>query len=124
MIAKNIKSTRRQILTVTACGALLLAGLVAGGSLLGGKIHTVRARDAPGNGETNGCPCSNRTLKGRYGMKGEGIVPSGPPPAALVPFAMVGLQTLDGEGNLTDAATTSLNGVVMTNVNYGTYTVN
>ena len=57
-------------------------------------------------------------------MKGEGLVPSGPPPAQLVPFAMVGIQTLDGEGNLTDAATTSLNGVVMTNVNHGTYTVN
>jgi hypothetical protein len=123
MIAKKIKSTNRQTLAITTFGALLLAGLVAGGSLLGGKVYTAQAHNGSSD-ETNGFPCSNNTLKGRYGMKGEGLVPSGPPPAPLVPFAMVGVQTLDGEGNLTDAATTSLNGLVMTNVNQGTYTVN
>lgn len=123
MIAKNTKSTRRQILASATCGVFILAGLVMSASLFGSNSDTVHAQVPPETG-AKGFPCSNRTLTGRYGMKGEGLVPSGPPPAQLVPFAMVGIQTLDGEGNLTDAATTSLNGVVMTNVNHGTYTVN
>ena len=123
MIVKNMKSTRRQILALATFGVFVLAGLVMSASLFGSRIDTVRAQAAPDT-DAMGFPCSNHTLKGRYGMKGEGLVPSGPPPAPLVPFAMVGIQTLDGEGNLTDAATTSLNGVVASNVNQGTYTVN
>jgi hypothetical protein len=119
MITKNIKPTKRQIMAVTAGGVLLLGGLVAGGSLFEAKILTAQAQT-----DSTGFPCSNRTLKGRYGIKGDGIVPSGPPPAPLVPFAMIGIETLDGEGNLTDDATTSLNGLVASNVNPGTYSIN
>ena len=123
MMEKDHKPTRRHILTVTAFGLLILAGLVAEGVLFGGKLHPVHAQVLD-NGGARGFRCSNRTLKGRYGIKGDGLVPSGPPPAPLVPFAMVGIETLDGEGNLTDAATTSLNGVTASNVNQGTYTIN
>ena len=118
MITKNIKSTRSQIMALAACGVFLLAGLVVSGWLFQSNTLAARAQ------ADNDFPCSNRTLKGRYGIKGEGLVPGGPPPAPLVPFAIVGIQTLDGAGNLTDAATTSLNGVVASNVNPGTYTVN
>jgi hypothetical protein len=118
MTAKNTKSIGRQILAVT-CGIFLLGALVVGGSYFGAKDLTAHAQN-----DGSGFPCSNQTLKGRYGMKGEGLVPGGPPPAPLVPFAMVGIETLDGEGNLTDAATISLNGVVASNVNPGTYNVN
>ena len=124
MISKNIKLTRRQILAIATCGVFLLTGLVMSASLFGSKIDTVHAQVVPDTSGTNGFPCSNRTLRGRYGMKGEGLVPSGPPPAPLVPFAVVGIETLDGEGNVIDAATTSLNGVVASNVNHGTYSVN
>ena len=117
MIAKNIKSTRRQILAVTACGALLLAGLVAGGSLLGGKIHTVHAQEA------NGVKCSNSTIAGRYAVRGDGFVPGGPPPAPLVPFAVVSLMTLDGSGSLLNDVTVSRNTVITRNVDPGTYTI-
>ena len=77
MIAKKSKSTKRQILAVTASGVFLLASLVVSGSLFfGGKSQTVHAQDTTG---ANRFPCTNRTLKGRYGMKGDGLVPSGPP---------------------------------------------
>jgi hypothetical protein len=118
MIAKNIKPTRRQIMAVTACGVFLLGSLVMGGSFFEGKILTANAQN-----DNDGFPCSNRTLKGRYAIKGNGLVPGGPPPAPLVPFAMIGIETLDGQGSLTDAATTSLNGIVASNVNPGTYTI-
>ena len=85
MIAKNTKSTRRQILASATCGVFILAGLVMSASLFGSNSDTVHAQVPPETG-AKGFPCSNRTLTGRYGMKGEGLVPSGPPPAQLVPF--------------------------------------
>jgi hypothetical protein len=118
MITKNIKSTRSQIMAVAAGGVFLLGGLIVSGSLF--KSNTLAAHAQT----DNDFPCSNRTLKGRYGMKGDGLVPGGPPPAPLVPFAMIGIETLDGEGNLTDDATTSLNGLVASKVNPGTYSIN
>ena len=122
MMPKNSKSNRRQIFTVTT-GILLLTGLIIRGPLFDSQ-NSVKAQSAPDNSDATGFPCSNRTLKGRYGIKGDGLVPSGPPPAPLVPFAVVGVETLDGQGNLTDAATTSVNGVVRSSVNQGTYTLN
>lgn len=40
-------------------------------------------------------------------LKGDGFVPGGPPPAPLVPFAVVSLMTLDGSGSLLNDVTVS-----------------
>jgi hypothetical protein len=68
--------------------------------------------------------CSNATLGGNYAVIGDGFVPSGPPPAPMVPFANMSLMTLDGTGNLTNKITVSRNGQISQNLDSGTYTVN
>ncbi len=42
----------------------------------------------------------------------------------MVPFATVGIMTLDVFGNLSNAVTVSNNGMIMSNIDSGTYTVN
>lgn len=68
--------------------------------------------------------CSAATLRGQFAFKGEGVVPSGPPPAPMVPFGVMGLLTFDGDGNLTNQSTASNNGVIQSGLRQGTYTVN
>ena len=69
--------------------------------------------------------CTNETLKGSYAaISSIHFVPGGPPPAPLVPGAIVGLMTLDGAGHLSFHATISQNGEIKRQVQFGTYTVN
>ena len=68
--------------------------------------------------------CTNATLAGRFAVINTlGFVPGGPPPAPLVPNALVGLMTLDGLGHLSFEVTISVNGQISRQVQLGTYTV-
>jgi hypothetical protein len=127
-IRSALKSSRP---TVSASGrrtvfiGLLVLGIFAAGNKAG-LNSTVRAQQ-DGQFPTKTAKqrkCNNATLAGRYATRGDGFVPSGPPPAPLVPFATVSLMTLDGSGNLSNTVTTSTNGVISSTVNPGTYTVN
>jgi hypothetical protein len=66
--------------------------------------------------------CSNATLKGSYGYTGTQFTIS--PPAIAGPFATVGRQVFDGQGNTTAAGTTSVNGNMVKVTFTGTYNVN
>jgi len=116
--------------TVTAAVlSVSFVGLLAVAGLTGRTAEVIRNVQAQGDNPTADAhakvfPCSTATLTGRYAIRGEGVVPGGPPPAPMVPFAVVALDTLDGQGQVTDADTASVNGVVVSQVNHGTYTVN
>ena len=73
-----------------------------------------------------GSGCTDKTLKGNYGLTFSGFtVPGQNNKAKEVPFAGEGLFTSDGEGNLSGLYNNSLNGEVSTNVPYNaTYIVN
>jgi len=70
--------------------------------------------------------CSLATLKGTYGALEQGTIvaqlPGFPPPP--VPFAISGIVTFDGAGNLSGVATASFGGATMSGPFKGTYTVN
>ncbi len=72
---------------------------------------------------SDGRRCSNSTLAGKFAHKGDGVVPGGPPPAPMVPFATLSLISFDPAGTLTNDATNSLNGNVFTGNTTGTYSV-
>ena len=61
--------------------------------------------------------CRNGTIEGRYATRTEGSI------VGVGPFAGVGVMTFDGSGNLTNAATTSTNGNIVSGVTTGTYSV-
>jgi hypothetical protein len=66
--------------------------------------------------------CSNASLKGSFSHRGSGSVTA---PAALAgPFAGVGTDTFDGNGNITGSATVSINGNIVPVNETGTYKVN
>ena len=63
--------------------------------------------------------CSNASIKGTYGFSCEGTV------VGVGPIAVVALFTADGNGKGSAVETTSLNGVITTEVPFTvTYTVN
>ena len=66
--------------------------------------------------------CSNATLKGSFSHRGSGSVTAPPPLAG--PFAGVGTDTFDGNGNITGSATVSINGNIVPLTETGTYKVN
>ena len=129
----NVRSGPGRPATVAVCTVFILSLLAAGVFADGQKFGFTRAAGtqeeeagsvAKQSASGKGLRCSNSTLKGGYATRGDGFVPAGPPPAPLVPFAAVSLMTLDGSGNLATAGTISINGVVSSNVNSGTYSVN
>lgn len=130
-----IKSNPKRALAGAVCGVVLTSLLLVGISFTGnqaGLSRTVRAQEeepSVGRQSVSGrrFHCTNGTLVGRYATKGDGVVPGGPPPAPMVPFAIVSLMTLenlDGSGRLTNAATSSTNGVIESGIRFGTYTLN
>jgi hypothetical protein len=72
------------------------------------------------NAQTKGC--SNATLKGTYAHTASGFEVA--PPAIAGPIVGVGTDTFDGNGNVTTAATISLNGNILPLKATGTYSVN
>jgi hypothetical protein len=103
---------KRQIVATTV-GVVIACAIIFGG--LGSRETS--AQDAA---HFN---CTNATLQGRYAVTGSGFIPSGPPPAPLVPSVHVSLMTLDGAGHLLDRVTASDNGAVHREVAQGAYTI-
>jgi hypothetical protein len=69
--------------------------------------------------------CSNATLHGSFGYTATGtLLPAAAPPPFAGPFAEVGRQTFDGNGNTTATATINANGNIINVTIQGTYTVN
>lgn len=69
--------------------------------------------------------CSNITLRGSFAYTGTGtLLDSYVPPPFAGPFAEVGRQTFDGNGNTDATATVSSNGNIAKVTVQGTYTVN
>ena len=95
-------STIAKTLTVAAVTALAL-----------GMVPKAKA-------ESKGC--SNATLKGAFSHRATGFVTAPAPLAG--PFAGVGADTFDGNGNMTGTATVSINGNIVPLTETGTYKVN
>jgi hypothetical protein len=66
--------------------------------------------------------CSNATLRGSFGFTSTGTLITTPPPFAG-PYAEVGRQTFDGNGNTAATANISANGNIVALTLQGTYTV-
>src|SRR5262249_48934727 len=66
--------------------------------------------------------CSNLTLKGSFVSRDAGHLTA--PPAMAGPFAGVSILTFDGNGGVTAAGMSSLNGNIVAGTSKGTYTVN
>lgn len=130
MINRNTKPSR--------FAGLILAGIVTFALFTGtapykldesGMVGTVQAQQNIDSLEressfgTSRFRCSNRTIKGRYAVQGNGWVPNGPPGSPMVPFANVSLMTLDGRGGLVNDITVSRNGQISQNVDNGTYSI-
>jgi hypothetical protein len=67
--------------------------------------------------------CSEASLKGSFGFTSTGTLLALPPPSAG-PFAEIGRQTFDGQGNTDATATLSANGNIKRVTVVGTYVVN
>ena len=67
--------------------------------------------------------CSEASLKGSFGFTSTGTLLALPPPSAG-PFAEIGRQTFDGNGNTDATATLSANGNIKRVTVQGTYEVN
>jgi hypothetical protein len=87
---------------------LLAASVVL---LCAGSVTPVQADDAL-------CPLGNATLRGNYMSRTMGTV------VGVGPVTAVGRFAYDGNGNFVNPGTRSLNGVIATSTDTGTYTVN
>ena len=67
--------------------------------------------------------CSEASLQGSFGFTSTGTLLALPPPSAG-PFAEIGRQTFDGNGNTDATATLSANGNIKRVTAQGTYEVN
>ena len=67
--------------------------------------------------------CSTASLQGSFGFTSTGTLLALPPPSAG-PFAEIGRQTFDGQGNTDATATLSANGNIKRVTVVGTYVVN
>ena len=67
--------------------------------------------------------CSNASLQGSYGFTSTGTLLALPPPLAG-PYAEIGRQTFDGQGNTDGTATASADGNINNLTFLGTYVVN
>ena len=116
--------------TITAIGlAVFVTGLFAVGVAFKGRaggegsiVPGVQAK-GPDEGRSR-CPkhCSIETLEGCYATNISGFIVSNGP---VGPVADVGVLTFDGDGNVSQVSTSSLNGNITQGLHLaGTYTVN
>jgi hypothetical protein len=109
-----------QFLSKKRSALVVLTGLLAVVNLVAAD-QTTAGQSSPARNFS----CTNATLSGRFAVISTlGFVPGGPPPAPLVPSALVGLMTLDGAGHASFEVTISSNGQISRQVQLGTYTVN
>jgi hypothetical protein len=108
-----------QILSKKRMALVLAVGLLGvGNSVAAEQQNTIESSGA------RHLHCTNETLTGRFAVISSlNFVPGGPPPAPLVPGALVGLMTLDRAGNVSFKVTISSNGQISRQVQLGTYTV-
>jgi hypothetical protein len=66
--------------------------------------------------------CTNATMRGTFAYTSSGSIAS--PPEIAGPFAEVGTQSFDGQGNTTAAVTLSQDGNILPVTVTGTYSVN
>lgn len=112
--------------------AVFVTGLLAIGVTFKGRpgssgsiVPSVQAKDP--DDSKGRCPrhCSTETLEGCYATNISGSIVSNAPPTLIGPVADVGVLTFDGDGNVSQVSTSSLNGTINQNVHLmGTYTVN
>jgi hypothetical protein len=91
----------------------LLATFAVAAMVLAIAPQTLKAADPDGL-----CPRENATLHGTYMSHGTGTV------VGVGPVSAVGTITYDGQGNLTNPFTISVNGAVSRITQTGSYTVN
>jgi hypothetical protein len=100
--------------------------LAAAAALVAGGRGWSSDRNDEREGEARGRECSERTLRGAYGIQMQGTRPSGPPPAPLESLNGVVLRVYDGQGAFTqvDNVKGSITGIVPDRAGAGTYEVN
>ncbi len=113
-----------------AVGGVMLASLLLGAIALtnhGAGLTTVlqaqteidaQAAELGGKQFPRRLHCTNGTIQGRYAVRTDGAL------VGVGPFAAVGIMTFDGAGSVTNAATTSTNGNIVSGTTTGTYSVN
>jgi hypothetical protein len=130
IIPAILKSRIGRTISVATSGVLFIGALALGLASGGSRALRMNTADAAETKRlaVNQPPlyfrCSNVTIAGKYAQRSDGFVPNGPPPTPMVPFATVSLMTLDADGTLTNDVTVSRNGVILSSVDHGTYTVN
>lgn len=118
---KNLKKVRKGFVKpITVCIVIAAAAAVAALYAPSTGILPILNSSVAAQ---SGLRCSTATLSGTYAVRGEGVVPGGPPPAPMIPFGLISRMTLDGAGGLSDDVTVSRNGQILRGVNPGTYSV-
>ena len=88
-------------------------------------VPSVQAKDDDDDKDRSPRHCSTETLEGCYATNISGSIVSNAPATLIGPVADVGVLTFDGDGNVSQVSTSSLNGTINQNVHLmGTYTVN
>jgi hypothetical protein len=102
-------------------GAIRLSMVI--GFLVALSLSAPRRLTAADEGRGRGC--SNRTLRGDYGILVSGIVPAGPNGQTEMVIGTT-LRSYDGQGNFTEVSNThgQLSGAVEGRKGYGTYQIN
>ncbi|MBI3941853.1 MAG: hypothetical protein HY326_02480 [Chloroflexi bacterium] len=104
--------------TVIGLVSMFVLGFIARGSVGDGYLNFVPSVQAQEDAVSGHRTCSNRTLKGTYGIKFEGLS------LTAGPIASVAQMTFDGEGHFTSSEIGRLNGQRVARTFTGPYTVN
>ena len=111
----NTRTSRTVVYLVSA----FIVGLLADRMVADRKITLVAdVQAAQENEDPSHHTCSDRTLRGTYGLKLEGRS------LAAGPFASVSQLRFDGNGHMTGSEIGSLNGQIVQRTVAGSYTVN